>query len=126
MSTPKPNTYTSPNLTLTTPFNPTSNEKRALLATVSLSLTNTIITPTILHTTLPLPPLNLTSDKKWVLLFNVDSPFEAPKEEFDKEVANIKYKLCGPMKAYLIGSTKLEQDILETMSHLSNQEYHTK
>ena len=40
-----------------------------------------------------------------------------------KEVANIKYKIRGPMEAHLIGSRNLNTDITETISYLTNQGY---
>lgn len=41
-----------------------------------------------------------------------------------KEVANIKYKVRGPMETHLIGATKIEQDILDAVSYLNDQQYH--
>jgi hypothetical protein len=43
-----------------------------------------------------------------------------------KEVANIKYKVRGPMETHLIGDTNLEQDILDAVLYLNNQEYHAE
>ena len=43
-----------------------------------------------------------------------------------KEVANIKYKVRGPMETHLIGATKIEQDILDAVSYLNDQQYHAK
>jgi hypothetical protein len=40
-----------------------------------------------------------------------------------KEVANIKYKIRGPMEAHLIGSRDLKTDIIETVSYLTSQGY---
>ena len=79
-----PNTSNNPNLSLTT-ADLTPDEKRNPLVTLSLSLTNTIITSTIpplMNITTPL--LNLAPDEKRALLFNVGSPFEVPEEEFNK------------------------------------------
>ena len=43
-----------------------------------------------------------------------------------KEVANIKYKVRGPMETHLIGATKIEQDILDAVSYLNDQQYHAE
>lgn len=40
-----------------------------------------------------------------------------------QEVANIKYKIRGPMETHLIGNQDLKTDIIETVSYLMNQEY---
>ncbi|RHZ86162.1 hypothetical protein Glove_54g84 [Diversispora epigaea] len=41
-----------------------------------------------------------------------------------REVANIKYKLKGPMETHLVGNVELESDILETILYLKNQDYY--
>ena len=43
-----------------------------------------------------------------------------------KEVTNIKYKICEPMKANLIGNFNLETDISQAVSYLIKKEYHVK
>ena len=43
-----------------------------------------------------------------------------------KEVANIKYKLRGPMEAHLVGSDKLNSDVSEAVSYLKKQEYYVE
>ena len=50
--------------------------------TLSLSLTNAIITSTIVSST-NTPSLNLSPEEKRALLFDVGSPFEIFEEEFD-------------------------------------------
>ena len=40
-----------------------------------------------------------------------------------KEVANIKYKIRGPMEAHLIGNRDLKKDMVEAISYLTNQGY---
>lgn len=40
-----------------------------------------------------------------------------------KEVANIKFKIRGPMETHLIGTSDLKTDIVETISYLTNQGY---
>ncbi|RHZ85314.1 hypothetical protein Glove_67g30 [Diversispora epigaea] len=49
---------------------------------------------------------------------------ESVKDLKRKEVANIKYKLHGPLETHLVGNIELESDILETISYLKNQEYY--
>src|SRR6185437_10846319 len=43
-----------------------------------------------------------------------------------RKVANIRYKLQGPMNAHLIGSENLGIDISETLSYLRGEDYHTE
>ncbi|RHZ51906.1 hypothetical protein Glove_468g3 [Diversispora epigaea] len=49
---------------------------------------------------------------------------ESVKDLKRKEVANIKYKLHGPLETHLVDNIELESDILETISYLKNQEYY--
>ena len=49
---------------------------------------------------------------------------ESIKDLKRREVANIKYKLRGPMETHLVGNVELESDILETISFLKNQDYY--
>jgi len=43
-----------------------------------------------------------------------------------KEVANIKYQLRGPMEIHLVGSDKLNSDVLAAVSYLKEQEYYVE
>ncbi|PKK60573.1 hypothetical protein RhiirC2_719011 [Rhizophagus irregularis] len=43
-----------------------------------------------------------------------------------KEVANIKYKVCGPAETYLIGNLNLKLDISDSISYLMEQGYRVK
>ena len=38
-------------------------------------------------------------------------------------MANIKHKICDPMKTHLIENQDLKTDIIEIVSYLINQEY---
>lgn len=49
---------------------------------------------------------------------------ESVKDLKRREVANIKYKLSGPIEKHLIGNAELEPDILETITYLKNQNYY--
>ncbi|CAG8787164.1 415_t:CDS:1, partial [Cetraspora pellucida] len=40
-----------------------------------------------------------------------------------REVANIKYKVCGPQNTYLIGASKLAPDIQDAISFLIKESY---
>src|SRR4051812_15205565 len=40
-----------------------------------------------------------------------------------KEVANVKYKVRGPLEAHLICDSDLKSDILKSMSFLTEKEY---
>ena len=43
-----------------------------------------------------------------------------------KEVANIRYKIQGPMNVHLIGNASLRVDISETLSYLEGQGYYAE
>src|SRR5438874_3071004 len=97
MDSPRSNTPTDPNPSLTTPtLDLTIDQERVPLTTLSLSQTKTNITHTIflLKTSFSTPPLNLTPDEKRALFFNIDSSFELPAEQFDND--------CGGLKKYQI------------------------
>src|SRR5437763_13367505 len=88
MDSPRLNTPTDPNSSLTTPtLDLTIDQERVPLTTLSLSQTKTNITHTIfpLKTSFSTPPLNLTPDEKRALFFNIDSSFELPAEQFDND-----------------------------------------
>lgn len=83
-SNPNPSNLTAPDLTLTRTHTPASSEN-PVLTTLPLTLTDTIITPTLFPvTSISTPSLDLTPDEKRSLLFDAVSPFEVPEEEFDK------------------------------------------
>src|SRR3954468_19337231 len=43
-----------------------------------------------------------------------------------KEVANIKYKICGSMESHLIGDSNLTSDISQSISYLIEKGYHAE
>ena len=65
------------------------------------------------------PPAITSAVKEYAAL----SFGECARELKRKEVANIKYKIRGPMETHLIGNSVLELDILESVSYLTEHGY---
>ena len=65
------------------------------------------------------PPAITSAVKEYAAL----SFGECARELKRKEVANIKYKIRGPMETHLIGNSILKLDILESVSYLTEHGY---
>ncbi|RHZ76840.1 hypothetical protein Glove_188g37 [Diversispora epigaea] len=104
-------------------YNNTSDHTHTLIESDRLKRSTAVRTLVMQEAIKNYPPVAIVKAVKEYANNELDLG-ESVKDLKCKKVANIKYKLHGPLETHLVGNIELESDILETISYLKNQEYY--